>query len=104
MGRRASCIDHFSSPATGTRCRDVSVLRIVWPGAWVSCMALILCFKCYPASLVIDVADNGLASLVYVNVLNHDLLLPLNTGTSGRIFRANATRSFPSKVKKAKTF
>ena len=28
----------------------------------------------------------------------------LNTGTSGRIFRANATRSFQSKVKKAKTF
>jgi len=27
-----------------------------------------------------------------------------NTGTSGRIFRANATRSFQSKVKKAKTF
>ena len=51
---------------------------------------------------MIDVADNGLASLVYVNVLNHDLLLPLNTGTSGRIFRANATRSFPSKVKKGK--
>ena len=28
----------------------------------------------------------------------------LNTGTSARIFRANATRSFQSKVKKAKTF
>src|SRR5262249_44155954 len=27
-----------------------------------------------------------------------------STGTSGRIFRANATRSFQSKVKKAKTF
>jgi len=40
------------------------------------CMGLILRFRCKPTPRTLDIADDGLAPLVYVDVLDCDLLLP----------------------------
>ena len=40
-------------------------------------MGLILCFRCEPSPPALNVADDGLAAFVNVNVLDRDLLLAL---------------------------
>ena len=72
--RRASGSGRSASPATGTGSRVVSVLGIVVPGACASCMGLILSFRCEPSPPALDVADDGLAAFVDVDVLDRDFL------------------------------
>ena len=74
--RRASGIGRSSSPVTGTGSRGVSALGIVVPGAYPSAWGCSFDFIANPPP-GLDVADDGLAALVDVDVLDRDLLLAL---------------------------